>query len=637
MSPQRPRVTARAGTTINSETQPGVSYLLEQCVGEGGMGTAYLARRRSAQGESSVVIKVMNPDFSGGQVAPDVVATKEAVALQRLNETLPPSPYVVRFVDAGSASFDGERSTPWTAIEYVHGGVEGTTLEDRVTYAVHKTGYAFDAVRTAHAVRCLTAGLAAIHYVGVIHRDVTPGNVLCCGFGSREIFKIADFGVARTSGVALTFNGLCLGTVGYSPPEAAGANASPATDVFAFACVVYYMLTGQHYFAAESPVEAVQLILSPTRPRIADHATLSPDLAQEPELCAIIDRVICSATALDPRQRYDSPNRFAAELLACLGEHSGPRSSEQLFSAVQSSRGSYSARHRFVVRSLPQSGFEIQSAAWESDGHALVLLANGGRFWNGDTWLDAEPVLSKLGTVRNFTHRNQSGGWLVGGDVLSVVDARGISDSLKVPLAGARFKMASGRIDDLLLAAGEDAHGSLMLWPVVARRFLKPLPLQTAGSISALLRLDDHRFLVAGATRDGTAFAGEVFPLEWELRWFDLPAELGRACGAALAERSTALLVGKQGFMVRIEQESRRVSCIPGEPELTAAAIDELGREWVAGRGALWSRDPAEGEPWTSVWRDDSWGEPFVAMLAEPGRILAMTSGGAILEGVSSP
>ena len=208
----------------------------------------------------------MRASFGDGKVAPELVARKEAVALGRLNESVPPSPFVVRFVDAGSVRVGGEPVTPWTAIEYVHGGIEGTTLEDRVTYSLHKTGYAFEPSRAAHAIRCLASGLSAIHAAGIIHRDLSPGNVLCCGFGETEIFKISDFGVARATGLELSFEGLNLGTLGYSAPESSNTTAGPHSDVFSFATVVFYLLTGQHYFDADTPMEASRLFMSESPP-----------------------------------------------------------------------------------------------------------------------------------------------------------------------------------------------------------------------------------------------------------------------------------------------------------------------------------------------------------------------------------
>src|SRR6478736_3971997 len=153
-----------SGQIVESEFQPGVSYRLERRIGEGGMGQAFLALRQAPEGISPVVIKMVRPSVeSGAQNSAGILVQKEAVALGRLNERVPPCPFVVRLVDTGITSYFGYPPTPWIAIEYVHGGVEGTTLEDRVTYSIAKTGYAFDSVRATHALRCLASGIAEIH------------------------------------------------------------------------------------------------------------------------------------------------------------------------------------------------------------------------------------------------------------------------------------------------------------------------------------------------------------------------------------------------------------------------------------------------------------------------------------------
>src|SRR3954470_7839293 len=263
------------GALIRSEVQPGVSYRLERQIGEGGMGTAFLALRQAPDGVSPVVIKMVRSGFGTGpsDAAAGMVVLKEAVALGRLNERVPPTPFVVRLGATGAAELHGpsKPATPWLAVEYVHGGIEGTTLEDRVAYGVERTGFAFEAGRAAHLVRCLAAGMLAIHGVGVIHRDLTPGNILCCGFGEAEIFKISDFGIARPQGLAATFGGVPVGTVGYAAPEQVMPDAigvGTYTDVFSLACVVYFALTGQHYFEAGTPIAAMTLMRGKKRKSI---------------------------------------------------------------------------------------------------------------------------------------------------------------------------------------------------------------------------------------------------------------------------------------------------------------------------------------------------------------------------------
>ncbi len=197
---------AMEGATVASQFDAGVAYRLERVLGVGGMGVAFFAMRVAPDGESSVVMKLVKPSVvrASGQAA-TLLVSKEAVALGRLNERVPATPFVVRLIDTGTVDtlVGGQPVTlPWLAVEYVHGGPEGTTLEERVKFSVRYSQAAFDPERAVAAVEALGAGLAAIHEVGVIHRDLTPGNVLCCGAGEDEIFKIADFGIARPSGMA---------------------------------------------------------------------------------------------------------------------------------------------------------------------------------------------------------------------------------------------------------------------------------------------------------------------------------------------------------------------------------------------------------------------------------------------------
>jgi serine/threonine protein kinase len=273
-----------SGRVIQSELQPGVTYRLERQIGEGGMGSAYLSLRQAPDGLSPVVVKLVRPAFgANSDRAAALVVKKEAVALGRLNERVPPCPFVVRLVDTGAAQLNGPQhaATPWLAVEYVHGGVEGTTVLERVTYHIEQTGEAFAGARVAHLVRCLASGLTAIHGVGVVHRDLTPGNILCCGFGEAEIFKISDFGIARPAGLNATFGGVPVGTVGYAAPEQCmpDLGASGLTiDLFSFACVVYLVLTGDEYFPADTPVQAMLLMREKKRRSILDGRALAPEL-----------------------------------------------------------------------------------------------------------------------------------------------------------------------------------------------------------------------------------------------------------------------------------------------------------------------------------------------------------------------
>lgn len=626
------------GRYIDSDVQQGVRYILEQQVGEGGMGAAYLARREAPEGASPVVVKVVRPSFGSTNISPELVAQKEAIALGRLNERIPPSPFVVRFVDTGSTTYFGFPPTPWIAIEYVHGGVEGTTLEDRVTYSIHKTGYAFDSLRATHALRCLASGISEIHSVGVIHRDLTPGNVLCCGFGATEIFKISDFGLARPSGVGRTFAGVGFGTVGYAAPEQAlDAGVGVETDIFALACIAYYVLTGLHYFDATTPFDAYQQMRAKSRKSVLDCQVLSPELRERPDACRAIDAALAWGTAVSVEHRPQSAEAFAAALMPWLNDRPAPlTSSRRMLQTMQSlSPPSDMAGWRWIVKHRPHDELVIQSAAWDTDGRCFALTPRGPVFWNGDSWLGAKSMLARLPTGMTFTRRHEAGGFLIGGSngTVAVFGSDGVRELSNAPDPYLEFLDASGVFDDLLVAVGRRPGFPPSLWAMSGRRWLKPLPLEGIQNVASVLRLDDTRWLVCGRLVQGGAFAALYSPLAWELKFLPSPKTRAYVSGASSAERCLALIVGSDGTALRNEGDLTTVSVVPGAPDLSASALDVLDREWVASLGTLWTRDPSLAEAWRPAWSDRTWDAPFVSMIADAGRLMAMTASAGIVEG----
>jgi eukaryotic-like serine/threonine-protein kinase len=627
-----------SGRYIDSDVQQGVRYVLEQQVGEGGMGAAYLARREAPEGASPVVVKVVRRAFGSTAISPELVAQKEAIALGRLNERVPPCPFVVRFVDTGSTTYFGLPPTPWIAIEYVHGGVEGTTLEDRVTYSIHKTGYAFDSLRATHALRCLASGISEIHSVGVIHRDLTPGNVLCCGFGETEIFKISDFGLARPEGLGHTFAGVGFGTVGYAAPEQAlDAGVGPETDVFALACIAYYVLTGTHYFDATTPYEAYEQMRGKTRKSILDCRVLSPELRERPETCRAIDAALAWGTASSVEHRPQSAEALINAVIPWLNDRPAPpTSSRRLLRTMQSiSPPSDMAGWSWIVKNRPHDDLVIQSAAWDTDGRCFALTPRGPLFWNGDSWLGAKNILARIPRGMAFARRHEAGGFLLGGSggALAVFGSDGLRELVSAPDPSIELTDASGIFDDLVVAVGRRPGLPPALLAMSGRRWLKPLPLDGVQNVAAVLRLDDTRWLVCGRRVQGGGFAALYSPLDWELKFLQTPATRAFVNGSSSVERSLALIVGSDGTALRTEGDLTTVSIVPGAPDLSASALDVLDREWVASLGTLWTRDPRLAEAWRPAWSDRTWDVPFVSMIADSGRLMAMTANAAIVEG----
>ena len=263
---------ALGGASVPSVYQAGVSYRVSRVLATGGSAAAFLATRQSLDLTTPVVLKVVRPTILEKRESTAMLsAMKEAVALGRLNERLPPTPHVVRLVDSGTLDImfgDRAMTLPWLALEYVHGGAEGTTLEERIRFSVEHTGYAFDPDRAASSIECIARGLSAVHDVGVLHRDITLRNVLCSGFGEHELFKIADFGLAKSSGIEATFGTISIGTPGYAAPEQMFGEKDQVgtwTDVFSMACVVHAVLTGQDYFVGKNDLATMMAARKPER------------------------------------------------------------------------------------------------------------------------------------------------------------------------------------------------------------------------------------------------------------------------------------------------------------------------------------------------------------------------------------
>jgi len=635
-----------SGQIVQSEFQPGVTYRLERRIGEGGMGQAFLALRQAPEGISPVVIKMVRPTVeSGAQNAAGILVLKEAVALGRLNERVPPCPFVVRLVDTGSTYLNGpgRAPTPWLAVEYVHGGVEGTTLEERVKGTIERTGSAFDPARVAHVVKGLAAGLVAIHGVGVVHRDLTPGNILCCGFGEAEIVKISDFGIARPQGLAATFGGIPVGTLGYAAPEQClpdSTGTGTFTDIFALACVVYFTLTGDTLFDSESPIATMIAIRDSKRASLLDAKSLSPELRNRPEACRALDAAIARGTALDPKQRPQEAPELAASLIPWLTETpTPPKPSRRLInSLINLSPPGDLSRWEWTIRHPSGGERIIQSAAWDTDGHCFAFTTTGPAFWNGQTWVDNLEISRNLPPGMSFARRIEAGGWLLGGagGELAVYASDGVREVVRAPSIDIAYAVARVRFDDLLAAVGQRPGEPPSLWGMAARRWMKPVPLEGVAYVASLLRLDDARWLICGRLTQGHGFVAIYSPMQWEVNYLAVPQVRAFVSGATNPDRGLGLIVGSQGVALRVEGQRAVASLAESTPDLTAAAMDVLDREWVASLGRLWVRDPSRDPAWRGVWHDPSWNAPFVSIMADAGMLVAMTADGGILEGRAS-
>ena len=177
--------------------------------------------------------------------------------------------------------------------------VEGPTLADRIAKGPIPLDEALPIAKQ------IAEALEAAHEAGVIHRDLKPANIKVREDGT---VKVLDFGLAKaldttpqgdpslspTLTAAATQMGVIMGTAGYmSPEQARGKPADKRTDIWAFGCVLYEMLTGQRAFQGED----VSLTLAPVMKSDVDVRTLSPDVP------ANLRTVLRRCLEKDPRER----------------------------------------------------------------------------------------------------------------------------------------------------------------------------------------------------------------------------------------------------------------------------------------------------------------------------------------------
>lgn len=214
--------------------------LLEK-IGSGGMGVVY--RATDKQFGRTVAIKILHPIEAKDSKRAERLR-REALMLEKLRH-----PNLVHVL-----TFDiGPDSRPYIVMEYL----EGTTLEKEIAARGHLT-----VDETLSLARQLADAMVTVHTAGVVHRDLTPANVmLLSGAKQQPRIKILDFGIAKgeylpTISQGLTQPNYMVGNLPYmSPEQISGAPADVRMDIYSFGCLLYHALSGMVPFVGENSME----------------------------------------------------------------------------------------------------------------------------------------------------------------------------------------------------------------------------------------------------------------------------------------------------------------------------------------------------------------------------------------------
>jgi serine/threonine protein kinase len=275
-------------------------YTIESVIGQGGFGYVYLAHD---QGGQTLAVKQCTDLSSEG-----LMQFGHEVAIQKIVNNATFVCVYAQFVEKVAPSLGAGSPSPasanqlaaveslFTVMEYVPGASLEKLLETRLQ---QNQGPFAERDAIGWTTQILTA-LQHAHAVGVIHRDIKPGNILLLPDGTTV--KVIDFGIAKIGGSgAQTLRGARGVSPGYSPPEqyAQTGQTDTYSDVYAVGATLYHLLTGQ------SPVDA------PVRQ--SGHE-LIPPRRHNPALSARIEAIILQAMQLNVADRYQD----AEEMLAAL-------------------------------------------------------------------------------------------------------------------------------------------------------------------------------------------------------------------------------------------------------------------------------------------------------------------------------
>jgi serine/threonine protein kinase len=253
-------------------------YQIMRRLGEGGMGTVYLAEQVSIG--RKVALKLLR-----GSYAMDDEFIERFRREARLAASLNHRNIVTVY------DFDqGDDESLFIAMEYLDG--------EKLSDVIRREG-PLDMGRAVRFGLQFAEGLEAAHHAGVIHRDIKPDNIMVVGEEGVETIKLMDFGIARLRDVAatsrLTRPDVIMGTPAYMAPEQAeGKETSERTDIYALGVVLYEMLSGEVPFKANTPAAVLlkQIQESPV-----------PLRKLRREVPAEIERIVMQALEKKPEKR----------------------------------------------------------------------------------------------------------------------------------------------------------------------------------------------------------------------------------------------------------------------------------------------------------------------------------------------
>ena len=287
-------------------------YKLLSPIGQGGMGSVWLAERSDGRFQRRVAIKILNFALAAQGLAERF--RREGRILGQLAH-----PHIAELIDAGVTA----SGQPYLVLEYV----EGAPIDE------YCDRHALDVDARIRLFLDVLGAVAHAHTNLIVHRDIKPSNVLVSSNGD---VKLLDFGIAKlliddtnpAAATSLTLEGAGpLTPLSAAPEQVTGGAVTTATDVYALGVLLYGLLTGQHPAGqvTHSPADLVKAIVDVEPPRASDavisgeashnasNRSATPDKLRR-QLRGDLDTIVAKTLKKNPRERYSSVSAFADDL-----------------------------------------------------------------------------------------------------------------------------------------------------------------------------------------------------------------------------------------------------------------------------------------------------------------------------------
>jgi serine/threonine-protein kinase len=292
------------------------AYVLRSQLGQGGMGSVWLAERSDGRYQGTAAVKVLNAALAGS--AGEARFRREASILARLRHA-----HIAQLIDAGVSPL----GQPYLVLERVDGERIDRYCDGRNLPVEARIRLFLDVL----------AAVAHAHANLIVHRDIKPSNVLVAADGQ---VKLLDFGVAKLlesdetgEPTVLTREGESALTPGYAAPEQlTGGDVTTATDVYALGVLLYLLLTGHHPAGSQSgsPADLIRAIVDTEPPRVSE--VVGSEEGSEPSpleraarrgstprrlrsmLRGDLDNIVGKALKKRPTERYASAEAMADDL-----------------------------------------------------------------------------------------------------------------------------------------------------------------------------------------------------------------------------------------------------------------------------------------------------------------------------------